>query len=277
MAGTCDEVTPAIILATFRSCLLGTLRSRAGRGFGARPGGGFASRLACRRFCGIAPRFAAVALDRTAAGKHHLGIVFLGRARHHGRDVLERMAVGRAQFGGEIDVAAELQHAVVVPLEDGFALLWRQRKAVKIGGLVLLEGLAVLRLHQRHAEHVEVIALARSIRIEHERAGNVIVFLFFGVCFSRRHRRPSMVSDMAPLNIGLRRFAMRGRPAHRGQFEARMEIRYTADAPTFMRSAYEHETSRRTCDPWAPPQRDRTGLDAEPGGPATASAALAVT
>src|SRR5215468_388939 len=76
MAGTCDEVTPAIILATFRSCLLGTLRSRAGRGFGACPGAGFASRLACRRFCGIAPRFAAVALDRTAAGQHHLGVVF---------------------------------------------------------------------------------------------------------------------------------------------------------------------------------------------------------
>src|SRR5215467_176342 len=125
MAGTCDEVTPAIILATFRSCLLGTLRSRAGRGFGACPGAGFASRLACRRFCGIAPRFAAVAFDRTAAVEHHLGVVFLGGARHHGRDVLERVAVGRPELGGEIDVAAEFQHTVVLALEDGFALLWR--------------------------------------------------------------------------------------------------------------------------------------------------------
>src|SRR5260370_376312 len=125
MAGTCDELTPAMILATFRSCLFGTLRSRAGRGFGAR----LASRLACRRFGGgIAPRPAAVALNRTAAGQHHLGIVFLGRAGHYGRDVLERMAVGCAELGGEIDVAAKLQHPVVVPLEDGFALLWRQRK-----------------------------------------------------------------------------------------------------------------------------------------------------
>ena len=31
------------------------------------------------------------------------------------------MAVGRAELGGEIDVAAELEHPVVVALEDGLA------------------------------------------------------------------------------------------------------------------------------------------------------------
>src|SRR5262249_46322429 len=31
MAGTCDDVTPAMILATFRPCLLAALRSRPGR------------------------------------------------------------------------------------------------------------------------------------------------------------------------------------------------------------------------------------------------------
>src|SRR6266566_1919789 len=127
------------------------------------------------------------------------------------------MTVGRPELGGEIDVAAESQHPVVVPLEDGLALLPRQREAVQIRSLVLLEGLAILRLHQRHAEHIEMIALARSLRIEHERAGYVVVLFLWGLFLSRRHRRPSMVSDMAPLNIGLGALAMRGRAAHRGQ------------------------------------------------------------
>src|SRR5215471_8349523 len=90
MAGTCDEVTPAMILATFRPCFLVALRNRPGRGFDSCLGSGFAGRLADRGLGrGIAPRFAAVALDRTAAGQHHLGIVFLGRAGHYCRDVLE--------------------------------------------------------------------------------------------------------------------------------------------------------------------------------------------
>src|SRR5258708_19829741 len=107
MAGTCDEVTPAIILATFRSCLLGTLGGRAGRGLGARLGGRFASRLACCGFGrGMAPRFAAVALDRTAAGKHHLGLVFLGPARHPGPDFLARVAFGAPPVRLEINVSS---------------------------------------------------------------------------------------------------------------------------------------------------------------------------
>ncbi len=45
--------------------------------------------------------------------------------------------------------------------------------------LVRLEGLAVLVLHQRHAEHVDAVALARALGIEHEGAGNVVVVLRF--------------------------------------------------------------------------------------------------
>src|SRR5262249_19229994 len=127
MAGTCDDVTPAMILATFRPCLLAALRSRPGRGFGACLGSGLGCRLAGGRLGeDIAPGSAAVALDRAAAVEHHLGVVFLGRARHDRRDVLERMPIGRPKLGGEIDVAAKLQHPVVLTLEDGFALLARQ-------------------------------------------------------------------------------------------------------------------------------------------------------
>src|SRR2546427_812213 len=113
MAGTCDDDTPAMILATFRS------RSAARFHLGFR---------SCFRPCfrpgaEVAPRLAAIAFHRTAAGEHHLGIVFLGGAGHDGGHVLERVAVGRTQLGGEIDVAAELEHAIVFALEYGFALL----------------------------------------------------------------------------------------------------------------------------------------------------------
>ncbi len=73
-----------------------------------------------------APRLAAIAFDRAAAIEHHLGVVLLRGAGHHGGEMAERMAVGRAELGGEIDVAAELQHPVVVALEDGVGLLRRQ-------------------------------------------------------------------------------------------------------------------------------------------------------
>src|SRR5215471_7073316 len=236
MAGTCDDVTPAMILATFRSCLFAALRSRPARGFcawlGCGFGRGFGWCLAGRRFLAeIEPRFAAVALDRTATGQHHLGVVLLGRTGHHRRHMLERVSVGSPQLGGEINVAAKFQHPVVFPLEDGFALLRRQRETIEILGLVLLECLAVLRLHQRHAEHVEMIALARAIRIEHERAGNVVVF--FGLFLSRRHRRPSMASDMGALNIALRAFATCERAVPTGLIEARTKIYYRAATSTF--------------------------------------------
>src|SRR5437016_7963337 len=110
MAGTCDDATPAMILATF--------------------GPRFAARL-CRRsgFGGLvglrgveAPRFAAVTFDRAASGEHHGGIVVLRGACHDSRQVPERMTVGRAELGGEIDVTAEFKHAVVIALEDRIGL-----------------------------------------------------------------------------------------------------------------------------------------------------------
>jgi len=85
------------------------------------------------------------------------------------------MAVGRAELGGEIDVAAELEHAVVVALEDGLGLRRREVELLEILGLVRLEGLAVLVLHQRHAEHVDAEPLARALRVEHEGAGDVVI------------------------------------------------------------------------------------------------------
>ncbi len=40
--------------------------------------------------------------------------------------MLERMAVGGAELGGEIDVAAQFQQPVVLALEDRLALLGRE-------------------------------------------------------------------------------------------------------------------------------------------------------
>src|SRR5271169_4001566 len=67
IAGTCDEPTPAMILATFRprfADLRFGLRFRSPR------------RL-------VLARFAAVAFDRTAAGQHHGRVVVLRGPGHH--------------------------------------------------------------------------------------------------------------------------------------------------------------------------------------------------
>src|SRR6266850_1660609 len=167
MAGTCDDATPAVILATFRP-RLGCLRF----GFGL-----------ARRLVAAGP--AAVAFDRAATIEHHLGVVLLRGPGHDSGEMAERMAVGRAELGGEVDVAAELQHAVVVALEDGVGLLRRERELLQVFGLVRLEGLAVLVLHQRHAEHVDAVSLARPLRIEHEGAGDVVIVVLRA--WHRRH------------------------------------------------------------------------------------------
>src|SRR5215470_9610488 len=86
IAGTCDDAIPAVILATFRP-RLGCLRF----------GFGLAGRF-------VTARLAAIAFDRAAAGKHHGRIVFLRRPGHHSGEMAERMAVGRAELGGEVDV-----------------------------------------------------------------------------------------------------------------------------------------------------------------------------
>src|SRR5581483_8278002 len=66
---------------------------------------------------------------------------------------------------------------------------------LEIFGFVFLEGLAVVSLHQRHAEHVDAVALSRAVGVEHERAGNILVLVLllvllrFRLCFRLRHRR----------------------------------------------------------------------------------------
>src|SRR5262245_47809251 len=105
--------------------------------------------------------------------------------------MLERMAVGRAELGGEIDVAAELEHAVVVALEDGVGLLRRELEPLEVFRLVGAKRLAVLVLHQRHAEHVDAVALARALGVEHEGAWNIVVIL-------RRARHPPSPSNRRP-------------------------------------------------------------------------------
>src|SRR3984893_697055 len=162
IAGTCDDATPAMILATFRPRFAVPLRFgfRFGRRGGFRP-----------------PRLAAIAFHRAAAGEHHAGVVLLGGAGHDSGEMAERVAIGGAELGGEIDIAAELQHAVVVALEDGLRLLRSQSELLQVFRLVRLEGLAVLLLHQRHAEHVDAVSLARLLRVEYDGARNVVIIV----------------------------------------------------------------------------------------------------
>src|SRR4051794_40560963 len=104
----------------------------------------------------------------------------------------ERMTVGRTELGGEIDVATELEHPIVVALEYRVGLFGRKIIFLQILGLVRLEGFAVLVLHQRHAEHVNAVALARAFGIENERARDVLVFVFGIFGFRLSHRRFSL-------------------------------------------------------------------------------------
>src|SRR5688572_27087464 len=80
IAGTCDDVTPAMILATVFS-FAANFRFRLCRTLGF-------------RFVGAGP--AAVAFDRAAAAQHQVRVILLRRAGHQGGKMLERVAVGRA-------------------------------------------------------------------------------------------------------------------------------------------------------------------------------------
>src|SRR3954454_5782625 len=136
MAGTCDDATPATILATFGPRFAARLCDCFGLG-------GFAALRGIK-----APRPAAVAFDRSPAGEHHGGGVILRGARHGGCQMPEGMAVGCAKLGREIDVAAEFEHAVVVALENRFDLLGAEFPLLQIFRFIRLERLAVLFLHQ---------------------------------------------------------------------------------------------------------------------------------
>src|SRR5512139_3090804 len=77
IAGTCDDVTPATILATAFLSLAG------GFEFGSLHQAGFG--------LGELAGSAAVALDRAAAAQHQVGVFLLGRAGHDRGEMLERM------------------------------------------------------------------------------------------------------------------------------------------------------------------------------------------
>src|SRR5215208_2492797 len=73
IAGTCDDATPAMILATFGPRLAANPGFRLGRRLRlrARLGLGLALRLGTQ----VGARSAAIAFHRSSAGEHHLGVV----------------------------------------------------------------------------------------------------------------------------------------------------------------------------------------------------------
>src|SRR4030095_2383146 len=73
IAGTCDDATPAMILATFRPRLAACLRFRLTRFRLAR----FRPVAANQHAGGLPPRLAAIAFHVAPALQHHVGIVFL--------------------------------------------------------------------------------------------------------------------------------------------------------------------------------------------------------
>src|SRR6516162_8141150 len=116
----------------------------------------------------------APALRRTAAGDHHLLIVLDGHPRHGAYRLEIAEPVSGEDLGQEVDVAAEVEHPVVVPVEHGLLLVLGHRPLIEVGALVGLEPLAVLGLHQAHAELVQLVALLRALRREHPDAGYVV-------------------------------------------------------------------------------------------------------
>ena len=85
--------------------------------------------------------------------------------------------------------------AVEIAVEDRLLLLLGHLPVVEIGALVGLEAGAVLGLHQRHAELIEPVALARLLGVEDGRAGNFIELLVeshgFSLSFPRASRAAS--------------------------------------------------------------------------------------
>src|ERR1700681_2896402 len=121
MAGTCEVATPAMILAMVRALPL---------------------------------RLEAVAVWRATTMQHHVGICLLGHPGHRGRELLERHAVSRAELGREVDIAAEFDHPVPITREERLLLVGGHREPLQVAGFVRLEGRAIVRLHERHAELV---------------------------------------------------------------------------------------------------------------------------
>src|SRR5208283_1538568 len=153
MAGTCEQAIPATILAMF----------------------------ALRSLCSV---LVSVALGTAASREHHLRVSLLGHTGHHARHVLKRQTVAECDLDGVVDVAAGFEHAQPIALEHAAALLRRQGKAVEIGRFVVLEAVAVLRLVERHAKHVQGIADAAPLGIVDVGAGYAVVVMESGHAIS---------------------------------------------------------------------------------------------
>src|SRR6516164_5096135 len=109
----------------------------------------------------------APALRRTASGDHHLLIVLDGHPRHRAHRLEVAEPVGGEDLGQEVDVPAQVEHLVVVAVEHGLLLVFGHRPLIEVGTFAGLEPLPVLRLHQAHAELVQLIALFRARGGEH--------------------------------------------------------------------------------------------------------------
>src|SRR5215472_18793852 len=116
----------------------------------------------------------APALGRAPAMQHHLLVVIDGHAGHRGHRLEVAEPVGGEYLRQEVDIAAEIEHRVVVAVEHRLLLGLRHRPLVEVGPLAGLEPLPVLRLYQAHAELVQVVTLLGALGREHPGAGDVI-------------------------------------------------------------------------------------------------------
>src|SRR5688572_30321327 len=78
----------------------------------------------------------AVALDGAAAADHHLAVLLLAHAGHAGGHLLEALAVGGADLGEKVDVAAFRDRRVEIAREHRLLLRLGHRPLVEIAALV---------------------------------------------------------------------------------------------------------------------------------------------
>src|SRR5882762_4962946 len=148
MAGTCEQAMPATILA-----MIGLRRDLV---------------------------LEAVALGTASARQHHLCIRFLRHPGHHAGHVLKGKAVAKRNLDGVVDVPPDPQHPQPIALQHRAALFGGQGKTVEIRRRILLEAPAILRLVERHAEHVQRIADAAPLGVVYIGAGNAFIVAWLG-------------------------------------------------------------------------------------------------
>jgi hypothetical protein len=115
----------------------------------------------------------AVAVGRAPAADHHGAIFVFAHAGHAAGHLLEAQPMGRPQLGQEIDVAAERDGAVQIHIQHRLLLRLGHRPLVQIGVLISLETLAVVGLHERHTELVQVVTLAALFGVEDRGPGYI--------------------------------------------------------------------------------------------------------